>query len=949
MRYQPAHAATSGSVPFRLHGPKWARPVLAAAVAGAIGLVPAAVVGSPAQAAATDYTITPPASAQLEGDDLEFLVSRGTGTTAETLTWNVAAVPAPVSPYGPTQDEDFVAVSGTVAFAAGVTSQTITVRSFNDTMDEFDEQFTLTLTDDAGVNKTSTTATIQDNDAAPEYTLTFDDDSVDEGSQVMVTAELNAVSGKPVNIPITTKDVTAKAGQDYTAAAVPTSLQVPVGLTTSSPAMITTTEDQLYEESTQTFQVLGGSDPTVKATQTGTVTIEDNEDQPTITVGKATAVTEGPGNPLLFPVTMSGPSERQATVTWSTADGRGTDLDAVTAADHGSAQAGKDYAAVPSGIAKFTAATSDSNTGGAFTSATLTVQTLGDSLDEVEPEDMHVTLGSATIAKLGTDVVATGGINDEAADLPPTATLLPSTVTEGNSGKSTKTFTVRLGAASGQRVAVDYATANGTANDGQDYSAATGTLIFDPGVTQKTFTVDIHGDTMYEDAETFTIGLKGSGIATFTPATITINNDDSLPTVSVSPLSVSEGNGGTVAVLPVKLSSSASEPVEIAVADLAVATNPATDSGTTPGAIDYVAPAATLSIPSGQTTGYVYFLINGDDVYEPNEALTIQLTPSGTNVATTVKTATVTITNDDAAPTLTIVNTSAEEGDKVQVRGLTTGVAQGAVQLSVGFKGGSVNGSTPASSADFADPSPVTVTIPAGTFSGASINVGAPLEIVDDTIGESAETVVVASTGFGGGTVHQGVVTIPASDGGVPVVITLETSASVRLGVGTVTLTGTAPPNAALTLSSRAVGSTAWKTVNTQTAGTAGGFIFKPTLSTTGLDFQVWTGDTYSNVVRVSLKQAPRIYASSPSKGQARITVYGNPKTAGLTVKIYRVNSTGTLTTVATSKLDSTGKYVRTLTGLRSGSTYRYKSTVYGVGTRGLLTGTSSTVSVKIR
>jgi hypothetical protein len=102
-------------------------------------------------------------------------------------------------------------------------------------------------------------------------------------------------------------------------------------------------------------------------------------------------------------------------------------------------------------------------------------------------------------------------------------------------------------------------------------------------------------------------------------------------------------------------------------------------------------------------------------------------------------------------------------------------------------------------------------------------------------------------------------------------------------------------------------------------------------------------------VVRVSLKQAPRIYASSPSKGQARITVYGNPKTAGLTVKIYRVNSTGTLSTVATSKLDSTGKYVKTLTGLRSGSTYRYKSTVYGVGTRGLLTGTSSTVSVKIR
>ena len=94
---------------------------------------------------------------------------------------------------------------------------------------------------------------------------------------------------------------------------------------------------------------------------------------------------------------------------------------------------------------------------------------------------------------------------------------------------ATADFTVTLSRAVSQTVTVDWATADGTATAGQDYTAANGTLTFRPGETSKTVSITILDDSVEDDGETFTLRLSNASGATIADAEATgaINNDES--------------------------------------------------------------------------------------------------------------------------------------------------------------------------------------------------------------------------------------------------------------------------------------------------------------------------------------------------------------------------------------------------------------------------------------
>ncbi len=91
-------------------------------------------------------------------------------------------------------------------------------------------------------------------------------------------------------------------------------------------------------------------------------------------------------------------------------------------------------------------------------------------------------------------------------------------------------FAVTLSRAASVTVAVAYATADGTATAGEDYTRSGGALSFDPGETAKTVSVPVLDDAVDEGEETFTLRLTSASGAVIADgvATGAIENSDPL-------------------------------------------------------------------------------------------------------------------------------------------------------------------------------------------------------------------------------------------------------------------------------------------------------------------------------------------------------------------------------------------------------------------------------------
>jgi Tol biopolymer transport system component len=537
--------------------------------------------------------------------------------------------------------EDYISATGTVTFLASAneTVKTIAIRGKGDTKFEIDETFNVELSNLIGTaqlddTKKVATGTIRNDDPLPTLTITGAADIVEGQSgttDYVFNVTLNEATSQPVTVDYTTIDQEATAADSDYVLSTGTLTFTPG--TTSQQIIVKVNGDHKFENN-ERFQVqLSNPSGAQLGSQTSAIaTISNDDTQPKLTIQANSTQAEGNSSstPYEFVVSLSNPTDQTVTVNYTTENGTAIDTE--------------DYA---SQTGTLTFAPGDS------LSKTITVNVTGDTKRESN-ESFLVKLSDAAGATIDTSSATATIENDDPL---PQVTVQSITANEGNNGNTPLLFAVSLSNPSDQAVTVTYGTENGTAIAAEDYEAATGqTITFAPGEVSKTIAVNAIGDINREANETFTLKLDSAtnaDIATRT-ATGTIQNDDTVPSLSITSASVDEG--GVVSFV-VNLSNSSNEEISA---------NFATSDGTaTLSDQDYTSRTGIITFAPGEVSKTITVQTTGDTKLESDETINLTLSnPTNATIATT--TAIGTIRNDDQRPTIGIqADPSGGEGNRL--------------------------------------------------------------------------------------------------------------------------------------------------------------------------------------------------------------------------------------------------------------------------------------------
>ncbi|CAN5912984.1 hypothetical protein BH23PLA1_BH23PLA1_19790 [soil metagenome] len=464
--------------------------------------------------------------------------------------------------------------------------------------------------------------------ALPTPAISIGDVTVNEGAgQAILTVTLSSPSPLPVTVNFTTADGTATAGQDYTT----TSGTVTISAGQRSATISIPIIDDTIFEGTETFFVnlLPPATNATIADGTGIVTIIDNDPLPNIVTPPFTRLEGDSGTtPLTFFVTRE-----QASGLPSSFDFRLVP---------GTATAEIDYAPISG---RFTIPASEEPN--QRSSNTFTIQIFGDL--EIEPDETFTIVYSNPVnINPPADQVVTI-LNDD------TAIQFAADTFRVDEAAGTATITITRVADTFQPVTVQFSTMDGTAVAGQDYTAVSQTVTFNPGELSRTVTIPILDDTIVEGDQTVRLILSNPGpnpgvrLGAFAAATLVIADDD-LASGTLADVRVVEGDPGdaNMAVLTFTLDAPAERDVII---DFATA------SGTATAGQDFQAVTARVTIPAGQTTATFAVPIVGDFLIEGDETFTVTASEAAAmgGPGRLLATAVVTIADDD---TLVVTNTN---------------------------------------------------------------------------------------------------------------------------------------------------------------------------------------------------------------------------------------------------------------------------------------------------
>ena len=709
-----------------------------------------------------------------EGDAITFTVTRsGAMDNAVSVKWNTKA--ATGAGAASTSDYTATTTATKLDFASGASSQTFTVATTEDTLHEGNETFLVELTEPVGaiISDAEATGTITDDDAAPTaLTLSVDADTGTMGTQtslaedggakmVRVTATLGGSStfteAKTVTVEVGPDADGATEGTDY---AEVTSKSITINAGASSGYVdftITPTDDDI-DEPNESISIEG---TLTGVTVAGTaITLTDDEGTPTVTLvlTPSTINESGNGNASTVTATLSGESSAAVMVEVS----------------------------VPN-TAPVTVTTNTTLTiaaGSKASTGTVTITAVDNDVDA--PNASVVVSGAASgggvaVANPGNQTLT---ITDDEGTPTATLVLTPTTINESG-GTNSSTVTATLSGKSNTAVTLTVAAAAGANTAAGDFTlSATTTLTIAVGATTSTGTVTITAVDNDVDAPnksvTVSATASGGGVANPDNQTLTINDDEGVPTVTLAldPGTINESGNGNASTVTAMLSGKSSAAVTVTV-------SVPNDAPVT------LSSNAILSIAAGATTstGTVTITAVDNDVDAANASVLVSGVAAGGSVANPAD-QTLTITDDEGTPTVTLVLTPStinESGgtNSSTVTAMLSGESSAAVTLTVAAAAGANT-----AAADFTLSAIKTLTIAAGsTTSTGTVTITA----VDNDVDAPNKSVTVSATASGAGVAHPTDQTLTITDDeGTPTATLVLTPTTINESGGTNSSTVTA-------------------------------------------------------------------------------------------------------------------------------------------------------------
>jgi uncharacterized repeat protein (TIGR02543 family) len=207
-----------------------------------------------------------------------------------------------------------------------------------------------------------------------------------------------------------------------------------------------------------------------------------------------------------------------------------------------------------------------------------------------------------------------------------TIIIADAVVQEGDSETLGMNFTLRTSVPASVPISVHYATNAGSALPDLDYETATGTVVFEPGDQAETITLNVRGDLLDEEDETFyvvlsdpvgAIILDGIGMGT-------ILDGDDPPNMTIVPsIDLFEGTSVAVnAVFTLTLSTASGKTVSV---NFETEDDTATGGNTITQGTDYLRMSSQVVFSPGEIIKRVWVPVNSDDECETQETFYLNL------------------------------------------------------------------------------------------------------------------------------------------------------------------------------------------------------------------------------------------------------------------------------------------------------------------------------------